>query len=134
MGNKANTLRYVYTPKMISNLKDFDPLEKILMDENLERNYTEVIVDPDFKNIGEDIHNFLNKFQSWFFLSKVVRIDFSNWPWFMIIKKELLKIIKQWQGLKELNLSYWNKDWDDVPLNILKDSLHNKIRNWKYEF
>ena len=88
---------------MISNLKDFDALEKIFKDENLELNGTKVIVDPDFKNIGDDIGQFLNKFQSWFFLSKVARIDFSNWDWFMIIKKKTIKdnrTVSRTEGIK----------------------------------
>ena len=134
MRNNAITSRGEYRSKKISNLKDFDTWEKYFQDEDLERNGTKVIIDPDFINIGEDIDEFLNKFQSWIFLSKVAKIDFSKWIEFMIIKKRLIKIIKQCQGLKELNLSYCNKDWDDVPLNIKQVSLHNQIRYWKYLF
>ena len=64
MRNEAITIRNVYRSKRISNLKDFDVLEKYFKDEDLERNGTKVIVDPDFIKIGEDIDEFLNKFQS----------------------------------------------------------------------
>ena len=64
MRNNAITSRGEYRSKKISNLKDFDALEKYFMNEDLERNGTKVIIDPDFTNIGEDIYKFLNKFQS----------------------------------------------------------------------
>ena len=118
MTRKAKTSGNKYKSKQMKNFDDFKALEKHFENEDLEQNQTKVIVDPDFIKIGEDIGEFLNKFQSWFFISKVAKIDFSNWIEFMIIKKKLLKIIKRCTGLQILNLSYCNKDWDDVHLNF----------------
>ena len=134
MRNNSITSRSAYRSKKIRSLRDFDALERYFMNEDLERNGTKVIVDPDFTIIGDDIDQFLNKFQNWIFLRKVAKIDFSSWVWFMTIKKKLIKIIKKCKRLKELNLSYCNKDWDDVLLNIKQTSLHNQIRYWKYLF
>ena len=64
MRNNAITSRGFYKSKMISNLKEFHTCEEYFMNEDLERNGTKVIVDPNFTKIGEDIEDFINKLQS----------------------------------------------------------------------
>ena len=114
MSNNAITKRKSDKSRMIHYLKHFNTLEKLFKKESLERSNTKVIVYPDFIKIGEQIDPFINKFQSWYFISKVIKIDFTMWLSFREIKNKLMKIITLCTELRVLNLSYCSKDWDDV--------------------